>query len=293
MFRFCAWLVSFGLLLAPVAEARGRGGPHFEVDRSKICAYNIGFTSVFSLFSAVAQHQVKSWRDVVRHIAIGAGAGAGYYQAKRLTGDGHVTAGWLLTNATASILENTTGGERLFGRVGYTVGPLRFRVATPLARTAIARIEADWSLVETGSFWLAIKKGSHVHWRNGLIAVDRDAPWPDPDIKGNTFLGNTFGVFPGVSPPAAPVIWHHEAIHAVQRQQFDSIEPPFFTFLKDEHELRPRRLFVFRHVRAGFGQALDLPTTNRNYHRRWYEIEAYALAERCPVLVVRGNFSCR
>ena len=97
------------------------------------------------------QHEVHSGIDAINHFLIGAGAGMSYYQAKRLTGGGRVTAGWLLTNATASVVENTASGEHPFGRFGYTVGPLRFRVATPMTRKAIAKVEADWSLAEAGA----------------------------------------------------------------------------------------------------------------------------------------------
>ena len=69
----------------------------------------------------------------------------------------------------------------------------------------------------------------------------------------------------------------------MQQQQLESVEPPGYTFRKDDDDSQPQRLFTFRHVRAGFIHALDLPTYNRRYQRRWGEIEAYAPAERCPV----------
>ena len=148
MSRSIAALTLIALLFATAAEARDRE-IHYDFDRQRTRAYNIALTSFFSLLSAVVQGEVTSWPDALQHFAIGAGAGVSYYQAKRLSGDRHVTAGWLLTNVTASVVENSASGERMFGRIGYTVGPLRFRFATPWAQKAVAKIEADWSLYET------------------------------------------------------------------------------------------------------------------------------------------------
>jgi hypothetical protein len=91
-----------------------------------------------------------------------------------------------------------TSGEWLLGRFGYTLGPVRLRVATPYARRAIARIELDWSLAETVSLGKVLSEFDHFGFRNGIIATDRDTCWPDPDIQGHFFCGRTYGVFAGV-----------------------------------------------------------------------------------------------
>jgi hypothetical protein len=281
-------LVSLTLIVSQ-ASARDRE-IHVDFDRQKIRNYNIVLTPLFSLASAVVQGRVHSWRDAGYQLAVGTAAGASYYQAKRLIGTGHATEGWLLTNATASAIENATSGERLLGRFGYTVGPVRFRIATPLARQATARIEMDSSLAETASFVKALSQSDRFSLRNGIIATDRDTCWPDPDIKGHSFCGRTYGVFPGVAPfPSTAhedrsTLWHHEMIHAVQSQQMDSVEPPVHTFGGEPRASGQLRLFAVRNVRLGYTHILDLPTYNRPYQERWLEVEAYALAERTPVL---------
>jgi hypothetical protein len=266
-----------------------------DVDRAKIRNYNIAITPVFTLTSAIVQHRVHSFRDVLYQLGFGAAAGASYYQAKRITGSGRATAGWLLTNATASVVENVTSGEHPIGRFGYTVGPFRLRFATPYAREAIARIEMDWSLAETIDLGEALREFHQFGFRNGIIATDRDHDcWPNPDISGALYCGVTYGVFPGVTkhPPSTlhkdpAVLWHHEMIHAEQSQQLDSVEPPVYTFGGDRDGSRPLRVFAFRHVRVGFVQALDIATYQRPYEERWGEVEAYALSERTPVPVLR------
>ena len=266
-----------------------------DLDRAKIRNYNIALTPVFTLASAFVQHRVHSFRDALRQLAYGAAAGASYYEAKRITGSGRATAGWLLTNATASVVEIVSSGEHPIGRVGYTVGPFRVRVATPYAREAIARIEMDWSLAETIDFGQALREFHQFGFRNGILATDRDRTcWPNPDLNGAFYCGVTYGVFPGVTKnlpstlhKAPSVLWHHEMIHAEQAQQLDSVEPPVYTFGGHRDASRPLRVFAFRHVRVGFAQALDIPTYQRPYEERWGEIEAYALAERTPVPVLR------
>lgn len=156
-------------------------------------------------------------------------------------------------------------------------------VATPFARQAIARIEVDTSLAETVALVLALREGDHVQWRDGLIAVNRDTPWPDPDLENSVFGGRTFGVFPGVTLDEVDTTWHHEMVHVIQSQQIDSVETPVWSFGGDSDGSQPGRLFAFRHVRAGFVHAANLPTFNRRYENRWGEIEAWGLAEKKPV----------
>jgi hypothetical protein len=286
--RLIALAIASITLIVPQASARDHE-IHADFDRQKIRNYNIVLTPLFSLVSAVVQGRVHSLRDAGYQLAVGTAAGTSYYEAKRLIGNGHATAGWLLTNATASAIENAASGERLLGRFGYTVGPFRFRIATPLARKAIARIEMDWSLSEIASFAKALSQFNRLSLRNGIIATDRDTCWPDPDIKGHFFCGRTYGVFSGLAPLPNTVhekrstLWHHEMIHAAQSQQMDSVEPPVYSFGGEPRASGPLRLFAVRNVRLGYTHILDIPTYKRPYQERWNEVEAYALAERTPV----------
>lgn len=279
--RIIALLLVMLVMTTASAQVRGRQRP--RVDRQKILVWNVSLTSLFTLISAVVQRQVESPQDALHHFLIGSAAGFSYYEAKRIAGKGRAAQAWLLTNATATIVENTSSGEHPLGRIGYTVGPLRLRVATRWTRTAVARVEADWSLAETAALGRALLEGDDVRWRDGLIAIDRDEPWPDPDREGHTFTGRAFGVFPGVAPGAHPKVWPHETIHVIQSQQLDSVEPPLYSFGGDREDDKPLRLFMFRHVRLGFTHLANYPTFERPYGERWGEVEAYGLAEGTPV----------
>jgi len=283
--RTFALLVILALSLAPFVEAREHP---VRPGKGKYRAYNIGLTSVFTLVSAVVQHQVHSPRDAVRQLLVGSGAGLGFYEAKRIAGGGRTprgrtTEGWAIANAVSSIVENSTSGEHLLGQFGYTVGPFRFHFATPLTRNAVARVEADWSFAETVSMAQGRRYGDHFHIRHGMITIDRDTEWPTNEVVNGSFGGRTYGVFPGVAPHEGDVLWQHEVVHAIQQQQLDSVEPPFRTFGGNPDPSEHLRLFAFRHVRLGLVHVLDLPTYRRPYVERWGEVEAYGLAQRSSV----------
>src|SRR6059058_5977532 len=150
--RFWISVVILAACVTQSVEARPRTIRLVQPDKHKYLAYNVGLTSVATLITAVVQHRVSSPLDAARFLLIGSGAGAAFYEAKRLAGADRTTEGWLVANAASTVIENTTSGERLLGRLGYTIGPFRLRFATPLARTGVANIEADWSLAETAFF---------------------------------------------------------------------------------------------------------------------------------------------
>ena len=281
--RRCAlYLTVIAMVLAPVlVEAQHGPAVPIQPDKRKYLAYNISLTPIFTLISARVQHHVVTSREAGWDLLIGAAAGLSFYQAKRITGAGRTTEGWLLSNATASVVENTAGGERPLGSVGYTVGPFRLRFATPLAKRAAANIEADWSAAETFFMIKGRHQADHFRVRHGLIAIDRDTPWPTNDVATGHFGGLTHGVFPGVAPGQGSVTWSHEMVHAIQAQQLDSVEPSILDLAGDPSG--PRRLFAFRNVRLGFVQMLNWPLSRRPYAKRWEEVEAYGLAQRTPV----------
>jgi hypothetical protein len=281
--RFRISVVVLAVFVAQSVEAGRRPIRTVPPDKRKYLAYNVSLTSVATLITAVVQHKVSSHMDAARLFLIGAGAGAAFYEAKRVTGAGLTTEGWLVANAASTLIENTTSGEHLLGRIGYTIGPLRLRFATPLARTGVANIEADWSLAETAFLALARRDANHVRLRNGLIAINRDTPWKTNDQANGLFGGRTSGVFPGVAPNQGDITWSHEMVHVIQCQQLDSVEPSVYTFGPDSNSAKDRRLFAFRHVRLGFSHLLNGPTFKRPYTERWMEVEAYGLAQRTPV----------
>jgi len=274
----CVALPLVLLLAVPAAAQRRPPIRNEQANHTKMRAFNVGATAFFSVFSGMRQGQINSCRDFWRHLLIGGGAGAAFYESKRLAGNGKVTAGWLLANATATIVENTASGEHPIGRIGYTVGPLRLRVATPYVRDGAAKIDADVSIAQTILLGAAFGAGERVSFRNGLIAVDRDTPW---NLEGRFPEGATFGVFPGVIPGAARKTWHHETVHAIQAQQISSTAEPVLTITRKRHGRRP--LFALRQVRLEWAYLPVFQSESRDYPEQWTEVEAWWLAEGTPV----------
>lgn len=272
--------VALLLLVTFSATARDRPIEYERANHTKMRAYNVGITAFFAVFAAMRHQGRIEWRDVWKHLLVGGAAGASFYEAKRMTGDGRKTAGWILTNVTSSVVENYAAGEHPFGRLGYTIGPIRLRMDTGLSRKGIALVEADWSLYETGTLAYALSEGDSVSFRNGLIAVDKEEPW---DLDGRKPTGATFGIYPGVIPHAYRTTWSHEMVHAVQQQQFDSVEAPQWTFGGDDRPRDQRKLFAFRHINVGYVHAIEGFALSRDYADRWNEVEAYWLADKTPV----------
>ena len=242
--------------------------PLRAAEREKIAVLNVAATSLFTYLSCVIQKHARP----VACLTSGALAGAGFYQAKRLAGDGHITTAWLLANLSGSVVENTTAGEHPLSRVGYSFGPLRLRVATPFDRAKESLADIDVSAIETGYMARAFLDADDVDIRDGMIWYETGDP--DVDDEGRIIHGFTWGMFPGVWSGAQKRVWNHEAVHAVQSLQLDSVEPPALTLDRE------RRLLRVRYLRAGALNFTDNVSAQLiPYEERWVEIEAYRFAE--------------
>ncbi|HEX7151895.1 MAG TPA: hypothetical protein VF618_10435 [Thermoanaerobaculia bacterium] len=248
--------------------------PAHAAGRRRMRAVNISATSLFTLLGAFAQGKVKTARDAGRIALAGLVAGYGFSEAKAMAGRGDVTTGWLVANAASSLVENTTSGNHPLSHIGYTAGPLRLRVATPLDRERQARIDVDFSVIETFFLVRAIQDADEVGIRDGMLSFERRDVINEDDL---VFVGYTWGIYPAVITGTGPEIWHHEAVHAIQSQQLDSVEAPVYTF--DRDDTKPRFL-RWRHVKPGFVHAAsNLASQQKDYADRWAEIEAYRLAQ--------------
>jgi hypothetical protein len=245
--------------------------PLGAADRQKIAALNVATTSLFTWLGCVTHAKLtRTTPKHVRCLAAGAAGGAGFYQAKRIAGDGHITTAWLLANLSASIVENTSEGQHPLSRIGYSLGPLRMRVAThPRAESLV---DIDVNAVEIGYMARAVLDADDVDLRDGMIWYETEEP--DVDEEGRVVHGYTWGMFPGVWSGAQRDVWNHETVHAIQSLQLDSVEPPALTLDRE------RRLFRVRHVRAGaLNLADNVSAQGMDYEDRWVEIEAYRFAE--------------
>ncbi|HYH07943.1 MAG TPA: hypothetical protein VEK11_12870 [Thermoanaerobaculia bacterium] len=240
-------------------------------DRQKIAAINVSATAVVTLASCYVQKHARTWREAGRCLGIGAIAGAGFYQAKRFAGRGDITEGWLLANAATSLVENTTAGEHPLGRIGYTFGPFRLRLVTPLDRARESIVDIDVSLAETIYLARMLNDADDVDVRDGMLWWETRDPVREDD---RLFLGYTWGIYPGAWTRARETTWNHEAVHAVQALQTDSVDPPAITLAQKPRPIR------FRHLRLGALNLADNVVHAQlvDYEDRWAEIEAYRLS---------------
>ena len=247
--------------------------PLGAADRQRIAVLNVATTSAVTYLGCLVHAKLAKTRPKhARCLAVGAVGGAGFYQAKRLAGDGDVTTAWLLANLTSSVVENTTAGEHPLSRIGYTFGPLRLRVATPLDRARESLLDIDLNAAEVGYLARAFADADDVDIRDGMIWYETDKP--EVDEEGRAVHGYTWGLFPGVWSGARKHTWHHEAVHSVQAMQLDAVEPPALTL---DRERRPVRV---RYLKLGaLNLAENLSSQLQPYDERWVEIEAYRFAE--------------
>lgn len=259
-------LIAFLLAAALALPARA-------ADRERIAALNVAGTTLFTWLGCVVRAKMTNTpAHNARCLAAGAIGGAGFYEAKRLMGEGHVTTGWLVANAASSVVENTTAGEHPLSHIGYTFGPLRLRVVTPFDRARESLVDVDVSAVETGYLARAIHDADDVDIRDGMIWYETRQP--SVDDRGRVTHGYTWGIYPGVWSGARRDVWNHEAVHTVQSMQLDSVEPPVLTLD------RQRRLFRVRYLRAGaLNLADNISAQAVPYEDRWVEIEAYRFAQ--------------
>lgn len=241
--------------------------PATAASREQIATINIAGTSLFTYLSCLVQKKARPRTC----LAAGALAGLGFYQAKRLAGRGDIATGWIVANVSSSIVENTASGAHPLSRIGYTFGPLRFRVSTPAEKDRPSWVDIDVSAAETGFLARALNDADDVDVRDGMLWYETRDPRREDNV---IFHGYTWGIFPGVWTGAAQHTWHHEAVHVMQAQQLDSFDPPALTLQR-----KPRAVRI-RYLRAGaLNLADNLISSRLPYEDRWAEIEAFRLAQ--------------
>lgn len=177
-----------------------------------------------------------------------------------------------MANLATSVVENTTAGEHPLSRLGYTFGPMRLRVVTPFDAKRESLVDVDLSVAEAGFLVRAFNDADDVDIRDGMIWWETEHQGRNDE--GTIFNGYTWGIYPGTWRRAQDHTWNHEAVHAVQAMQLDSVEPPLYTVTREP------RLFRVRHIRGGVVNLADnLYWGQRDYEDRWVEIEAFRLTQ--------------
>jgi len=264
---------------AALALALAVAGNARAASEHRIRTLNVGAQAVMTLVRGAIQHNVHSLADAGRCLGAGAAGGYGAFASKVLVRNGHVQQGWLLANVAASLSENAAAGKPPFAQLGYTLGPLRLRVAVHDAH-ADAYSYVDASAFEAVALFYARRNADAKHVRGGLLAFERRTLYPPRQGVG-PFSGATFGIYPGVVTNTTPDVFHHEVIHAIQSLEADAVEPSFALLTFHPAPAAKRRLIRFDHLQLGL---VNLTNGNvlaqQHYEDRWTEIEAYRLAQR-------------
>lgn len=255
-------------------------------DRPQIFLLNAIVQGSVTVISAAVQGNVRSPGDVVKRFAAGSASGAGMYQAKVLTGNGHSTSGWLLANAAGSIAENAIAGRHPFAQVGYSIGPLRFRFSIPrFDRASDAHAYMDVSAFQTLALLVAIAEHDRAGFRSGMLVFKRDGFYDFTSETGALAGGATAGIFPGVAVVPGlfdddAEIWAHETIHAIQSLQGEVLDPQVSFLTRTRMPgAGSKRFLRFGSAKVGFVNfGNTFVYANRDYEDDWHEIEAYRLA---------------
>ena len=244
------------------------------VSENTIRLYNVAGQGVFTLIRGVIQGKVKTFKDVLKTLVWGSAAGYGFYEAKKMIGNGKVTAGVMLANLSASISENVSLGDHPLAYIGYTIGPARIEIATPFAKKPQAFFNITASPADLVTLFYSLTNANRITFRNGLITFMADEP-----IAENV-LGWTHGIYPTILPDQPSFVFNHEAVHAVQHLQLMSISPELFIENKSNSDFKPS-LVRFQGLRGNaLGSLRDL-LFGRLYSEgetNWWEIEAYNFA---------------
>jgi hypothetical protein len=248
--------------------------------RRRIATLNVGLQPVFTIASAAIQGHLRTRQDWMRCLRSGAIAGAGFYEAKQLAGNGHTIQALVIANTASSLTRNAAAGRPALARLGFAAGPLWVDVSTPLDKDSAAPVHLQMSASEVVALALTWRQNDRPVLRDGLLSFRKTGRYNYDD---RNFTGYTIGMFSGTTLDATQKTWHHETVHAIQSIQADSVEPPACAWLRRpckgsrQHfgfmTWEPVSLGVIPAVGGGL-------LSQQDYTKRWTEIEATWLAER-------------
>lgn len=234
---------------------------------TEITLANVGGNAVATLLRGVLEGKVKNLKDAGKMLLYGGAAGYGFYQSKKLVANGNTFAGVMLANISASVTENTAVGNHPLSHIGYSLGPIRVRVATPLNKDGGATINMDVSPKEIISLVAAFKNADSFSFKDGLFTFKAQQ-------QLGQAIGWCYGLYPTVMDGTDNYVYNHEVVHVVQNLQLmaSSYEP----FMKYGGE---KGTFSFSGVRLQtLGVVADLSLSQFSYEDNLKEIEAFHFA---------------
>ncbi len=239
-----------------------------------IKAINVIGQGVGTLLRGIIQGKVKNLKSAGKMLFWGSVSGYGFYEAKRMIGQGHVTEGVILANIAASVTENTARGDNPFSYLGYTIGPARIQIATPLAGKNKTLFNIQISPRDIIGLVNVLKWSESVSFRNGMIAFEAIESY-----RG-TARGWALGMYPTVVTGVPEHVFYHESIHVVQYIQTMALSPQPLNCLLDKG-IEEKKLFNISLMNFNYASLLTKISLNEEDPRliNWHEVEAYALAQ--------------
>ena len=262
-----AWLLAAWLLLPkPCLQAE------HSVSERTIAMGNVIGCSVSTLARGLIQGKVHGLKDAARLLAYGAASGYGFYHAKKQAAAGHALAGLLLTNLSASVVDNISSGEGPLSYLGFPLPLFCLRVATPLARRPGALLNFAFSPRDLINLLQALGKSDRVMLRDGLLAFEANHP-----LQWNV-RGWTYGIYPTVVKGKPGSVFRHETVHVLQGLQLIALSPE--PFLKGHRRREGSMKIVsfcgFRLHSLALANDLVL-TLLLPHEKNWKEVEARSL----------------
>ena len=247
--------------------------------RRRVLAVNVGGTAALVLGRSAVEGEVDGLGDGAQTLAWGAVAGAGFYAAKRISGEGQPALALGVAALAGSLAENAAAGGGPFGHLRVPLGVVDVRVRTPFATRSegpMLGVEAD-PLVVGASIALPLW-GARPRLRQGVAVFEADDLGGGPRYRRQ---GRTVGRVILIEADAPPHVLQHETIHRIQALQASAVTPG--GTIGAFAGARPTAADggVAFDVRTEWFYAVNaaLWTALVDYLGRWPEIEARALDE--------------
>ena len=247
---------------------------HDQASEGTVRIGNILGSAVSTLVKGIIQGKVKNFGDAGKMFLYGGVAGYGFYTAKTMASKGNITSGVMLANLSASISENVSWGENPLAYIGYSLGPVRVKVATPLAKNPAGIVNVNVSAKEIINLAYSLSKADKVSFKYGLLTFEAS------EKLDGIALGWTKGIFPTTLFGTYDYVLNHEMVHVIQSIQLSSVSLYEPLIQKNHNDSSGKSgFFHFEGIKLDlFSLANDLANASIQYDSRWQEIEAHHFA---------------
>jgi hypothetical protein len=263
----------------PVLESRhGASLPEY-VPQPRLALINMALSGTLSAAKTLIEGNADSGMDVMKSWGAGAVAGLGFFEAKRLAGEGLLLPAMALAHTSASIARNASDGKHPLSRFCAGIAVVDACFASPFDTGEDPPITVELNLLSILATATMPLVRTAPGMQHGVLIFEATAPLGH---DGNLIRkGVTFGRIILLGPEPSPVTRNHEMIHVIQAIQMTSVTP-YLTAGHYHHSLRSDRSLGFTRIRLDMQLdwlflAAALANMTVSYARQWPEIEAHTL----------------